>query len=285
MPRGSKLPGNRVPEDRVANRFVHPHDVGPVPGTLGAVAATNFPELLVVPRVAMARQRGRRIGTELVASTEHERLQVAPVEKDSTLRRTVRGQLPLAGLGRGRQVELRRLGAVVLTRGDDAGGRGLADLYTAIFAWTVGNHGKGARARRVESRRVIGKIVPENRMGGRDDRRVGRDTRRRVHGAQVRMVSARCRVEGVEHGDVRDRRDAIHLCRREVGDDLHRDLVPVQDDVGSSEGGLNITAAHKPAAPVRSIFIVVAPSAVSVQEEPGTTLRLKHSIRGVFGIG
>ena len=133
-------------------------------------------------------------------------------------------------------MELRRLRAVVLSRSDHAGRRRLADRDTARFGGPVGNRAEGAHPRRIEGCRVIGKIVSEYAMGRRNRRRLGGDAGRRIHRAQIGFVITCHGVHGFEHGEVGDRRNAVHLRWRLVGHDRHHDLVPVEDDVGARDG-------------------------------------------------
>jgi hypothetical protein len=79
--------------------------------------------VVCVPAAGRGR---RRVRAELIPATKHERGHVAPMQEDAALGRALCSQLPFTRVCRGGQMELWRLGTVVLTRGDHAGCRFLA---------------------------------------------------------------------------------------------------------------------------------------------------------------
>src|SRR5437870_12320390 len=99
--------------------------VGPILRPLGAGDLTDLLHLVVVVRVLVAGERGRRIRTELLAALDGEGRHIAPLEKDAPGGGTTRRELPFTRIGRGGRVELGWRGAVAGAGRDQRCSRGL----------------------------------------------------------------------------------------------------------------------------------------------------------------
>ena len=136
-------------------------------GPRRARARADLLDLVVVACPALAVERRRPVGPELVGGVEAERPHQAEVGAD---RRRRRGRDPDAGDRRvRRRVGHRSAEAVVGTHGDDEGGDAPRRRPTpSVFAWPSGIVGQRGGVRRIEDRRRLRRqVVDENAVGGR----------------------------------------------------------------------------------------------------------------------
>ena len=112
----AELSGDRVPHPYRRHGAIIARNVGPILRPDGAVCRAHGLDLVVIPCVSGALERGRFIQLELGGASQPERLHVSPLIECSPRGSAARRGLPFARSGRRRKIERGRRGSIVVPR-------------------------------------------------------------------------------------------------------------------------------------------------------------------------
>src|SRR6185503_6686705 len=118
---------------------------------------------------------------------------------------------------------------------DHRGGGGFTDGDPVVLRLTVRDRRKRECPGGVEGRGSRREVVLQDHVRGNDRRGIRRCPGRRVHRTEIRLVFVSAGVDRLEHGQLRNRREA-RLSKGILGGNRgQRDAIPLEDDVGDRE--------------------------------------------------